>query len=405
MYKEQKVCRVCSGTLTSVLNVGEIYPSNFVAESDGEKAPLRLGICDSCKLVQLMHTVDLDSMYRKYWYKSGLNPTMVRDLTDVADSIKDLGYVEGRVLDIGANDGTLLDILGENFYRVGVDPARNIADETVMDEFINDYFPSDKIEGKFDVITSIAMFYDLPDPNTFIEGINKHLADEGVWVVQFTDLISMLKLNAVDNLCHEHLEIYSLEYLIDLFRVHNLSVFMVEYNEVNGGSIRLYVDKHNRPTHNSINYYLYKERTYFAELGGVQSALACFATRVTHARASLLTYFEETNERVFVLGASTKGNSLLQYYGLDNSVIEYALEVNEDKFGLKTVGTHIPIIAESEGLELRPDSLLILPWHFKAFFVAKLFSYLLEGGKLIVPLPEPAVGYMGKFGNIVWENL
>ena len=401
-------CRNCKGSLESVLDLGELYPSNFVETTEGEKIGLELTFCTECGLVQLNDTAELDSMYRQYWYKSGLNPTMVKALQNIVDGVKELGYTEGNILDIGANDGTLLKLFGDGYFKVGIDPALNLAEEASKHcNFINDYFPSEDLpDTKYDVITSIAMFYDLPDPNAFVEAINKYLKDDGVWIVQFTDLVSMFKLNAFDNICHEHLEYYSLTFLYEFLNKHNLSIFNVEYNQVNGGSIRLYVDKHSRPVHFSVNYCLYNEYLYMTSFANPFEA---FKERVLKAKASLKTFLYNKAklnfDKVYVLGASTKGNVLLQYYGLDTQYLKKALEVNKDKFGLKTVGSNIPIVAEERGMFDNPEFLLILPWGFTNFFVKKFDKYIRDGGQLIVPLPVPMVAYLGKYGTIVWEKI
>ena len=397
-------CRNCKKELVSVLDLGELYPSNFVETTVGEKIPLEMMVCSECGLVQLNENAELDSMYRQYWYKSSLNKTMITALQDIVGRVKEFGYTKGNILDIGANDGTLLKLFGEDYFRVGIDPALNLADEAKVncEIFINDYFPSEKLpETKFDVITSIAMFYDLPDPNSFVEAIKEYLKDDGMWVVQFTDLKSMLQLNAFDNICHEHLEYYSLSFLNTFFTKHDLSICFVEYNEVNGGSIRLYVDKKFRPVHYSVGYYLYDEYLYMTSF---YNPFEAFKERVLDVKERLMT-FMECIDNVYVVGASTKGNTLLQYYGLTDVYIKKALEVNRDKFGLKTVGTNIPIVDEDYGLKENPEFLLILPWHFTDFFLKIFSNYLMDGGKLIVPLPIPAVAYLGKYGKIVWEEI
>ena len=399
-------CRNCGGDLKEVLSLGKIYPSNFVVKTVGKPVALDLMVCESCNLVQLGETLDLDDMYRQYWYKSGLNKSMVNSLNEIVGRIKDFGYTEGAILDIGANDATLLKLIGDDFFRVGIDPALNLKEEAEQhcDLFINDYFPSKELpEMKFNVITSIAMFYDLPDPNAFVEAIKEYLDDAGMWVIQFTDLKSMLQLNAFDNLCHEHLEVYSLSFLNTFFKKHDLSIFYVEYNDVNGGSLRLFVDKNLHPKHASVNYYLYDEELYFSQF---EDPFLAFRDRILDQKQKLLKFIAETKDSlVYVLGASTKGNSLLQYYGLKYPQIKKALEVNPDKFGLKTVGSKIPIVPEAEGLEDEPEFLLCLPWHFKTFFVKKFDEYLECGGSLIFPLPEPVIVYKGFYGGITEEKL
>jgi trans-aconitate methyltransferase len=404
MVRTEKKCRVCDGSLVDLLDFGEIYPSGFVKSQEGlTKAPLVLAGCDRCGMVQLKHTVDLDLMYKEqYWYSSALNKSMVSSLENVADeAMKRQPLEEGDiVIDIGCNDGTLFDFFPEDVYKIGFDPAQNMKEsaEARCNEFINDYFNSDLLpigtHGNAKIITSIAMFYDLPRPHDFIGNVVQALAHGGVWVIQFTDLLSMLQLNAFDNICHEHLEYYRLIDLVNIFREHNLEIFDLEYNSVNGGSLRVYVShKSARETAPIVHQMLEYERTYFTSL---KDPFAAFQKRIKIAELGLKQFLEtnkEAGKRTFLLGASTKGNTLLQIWGLTNEDFEYALEVNPDKFGLRTVGSDIPIISEEEGMAKDPDNLLLLPWHFSNSIIPKLESFMDGNGMLLLPLPSFTLNY------------
>ena len=401
--KREEKCRVCSGKLQDVETLGELYPSDFVeVQSDYTPYPLVLSQCIVCNLVQLRYTVSLDSMYRQYWYRSGLNRSMVADLKDVA--VKSLKRVELKdndtVLDIGCNDATLFDFIPDNVIKVGFDPARNLSKEAEKkcDVFVEEYFNEADYQEigigmyKAKLITSIAMFYDLLDPMKFVESVKNVLADDGIWTIQFTDLFSMMKINAFDNICHEHLEYYTLDYLEWLLAKFDLEVFDAEYNKVNGGSLRVYVahrgHKKRKPTVDK----LWNEE--FEYLNSDEGSLENFFKRIKiigFNLMSLLHTFKENRMIIHALGASTKGNTLLQYFGLDNEIIDYAAEINEDKFGLKTVGSNIEIISEKESLEINPNYYFCLPWHFKETFKENFKEYLDNGGALIFPLPEPHI--------------
>lgn len=402
-------CRICkSNNYKSVLNLGSIYPSNFVSDSPNiEPKPLHLVQCNNCNLVQLEETFDLDVMYKEhYWYRSGLNSGMVNSLKEIVDQIK-LRKPEceiKQVLDIGCNDGTLLSFYGDNVWKVGVDPSKNVKESAskICNYFINDYFGAESLRVfhcgkihryyKFDVITSIAMFYDLENPNQFVSDIKKVLDVGGIWVIQFTDLLSMLKCNAFDNACHEHLEYYTLDVLHNLLLSHGLEIFDVEYNNVNGGSVRVYVRHLNSARFEATDKL--KDALEYEYIYLTKHPIEEFSNKILQEKSTLLKLISDiknSNETIYVLGASTKGNTLLQHYGLTSDTIDKALEVNKDKFGLKTIGTNIPIIDEEIGIKEKPDYLLVLPWFYRDFFINKFKDYIMAGGKIIFPLPSVTV--------------
>jgi hypothetical protein len=389
-------CRSCGGLLKSSLILDDIYPSGFVrGDEQLTKQPLVLATCESCNLVQLMHDYDLDLMYRQYWYSSALNKSMVSSLKDIVEDIESRDSFGGKVVvDIGTNDGTLL-----TFYKtspsekIGFDPALNLKERAEVNctRFINDYFSADNypVGDKAMVITAIAMFYDLPDPNGFIRDIKKILDRNGIFVIQLTDLYSMVRIRAIDNICHEHLEYYSFRVLYDMFMENGLEVFDASYNDVNGGSIRVFVGYPSRhPVNPQVYEYLKIEEDYFNLVGDPLKFLETETSIQFQTLYLFLRRMKKEGKTGFVLGASTKGNTLLQLYGLDKDYFQYAAEVNPDKFGLQTVGTGIEIIPEELAMELNPDYFLILPWHFKDFLIEKHKDYFERGGTFVFPLPH-----------------
>lgn len=415
IIEERSTCRVCDGVLNTVFDLGGIYPSNFINDDEElQKAPLCLSQCNKCNLIQLKHTVELDSMYRQYWYRSSLNPSMVRDLQDVVSNIEQLIELNDKdvVIDIGANDGTMLSMYqNKNLVTIGIDPALNLQNraEKNCSFFINDYFSAEQLKAfpKAKVITSIAMFYDLEDPHSFVEDIKNSLAEDGIWVVQFTDLLSMLRANAFDNICHEHLEYYALKDLVMLFQHHDLRIFDVSYNTVNGGSIRAYVchNKSNRPTDIRVPDFLKEELNYFSDF---TNPIASFKLRVEDIKSIVMDYIRDlriNGNRIALMGASTKGNTLLQYFGLDDYYIDHAAEVNEDKFGLKTAGTNIRIISQDDSMWIPPQYYFIPIWHFASNLISRNTEYLEKGGKFIIPMPKPSVINMNNKGEIIWQEL
>jgi SAM-dependent methyltransferase len=420
MYQEE--CRICDGELVDKFSLGNLYPSGFMkpGEQWPDKASLTLTECQECSLVQLRHTVPLDSMYKQYWYRSGLNASMKTDLQDIVESIERRTVLGAGdiVLDIGCNDGTLFDYYkaGDSLVKIGYDPALNLAEEVSQRDifFINDYFSADWILERFGyqsvkVITAIAMFYDLPDPNWFLQEIKKILAHDGIFVVQFTDLLSMLKLNAFDNICHEHLEYYSLDVLRWLMRKNGLRIFHVEYNKVNGGSIRAYIEHDNNlPNAASVLNAARAEYQYFKQFN---NPLVAFGKRVAEIKEIVLHYlWNARNEggitEIHTLAASTKGNTLLQYFGITDKIIPYAAEINSEKFGLVTVGSNISILSEEESIKRKPEIYVVLPWHFEDTFTKFLQRIDIHPKPLLLfPLPEPRIYYREDSGVYTWTSL
>lgn len=398
MVDEQN-CRICDGELKIVLDLGEIYPSTFLREdekiSEDAKAPLVLAECKECRLVQLKHTIDLDLMYRQYWYNSSLNKSMVSSLKDIVAEIESKVTLEfgDKVLDIGCNDGALLGLYSNSeLMKVGYDPALN-TQRTGEFKLINDYFSADSFTGrKAKAITAIAMLYDLPDPNKFVEDVKQVLADDGIFVIQLTDLMSMFKVCAFDSICHEHLEYYKLSDVINLLRKHELDVIDVSYNDVNGGSVRItachegaYLPKP------SVVSSIVDEREFF-KTNTIDTFKKCIDTTKMKVQ-TFLKWAEGHGHRVYLLGASTKGNSLLQICGVTCEQIPFAAEVNKEKFGLRTVGSNIRIISEEEALIKHPDYFIVAIWHFRDSILRnpKMLDYLKSNGRLIFPLPTLSV--------------
>lgn len=403
-------CRVChSENLAFILSLGSIYVSDFVTDrvSTSEKTyPLELVICDpaadGCGLLQLRHTVDPSKMYRFYYYHSGTNAMMRKALADIATSAdKRAGLKKGdMVIDIGCNDGTLLrSYTKKGLKLVGFDPAKNLVPEARVGttKIINDYFNYEAFEENFPgkkakVITSIAMFYDLDDPNKFVSDVVKCLRPDGLWIIQMSYLPLMLEMNAFDNICHEHLEYYSLYSLQNLLKRHGLRVVDVELNDVNSGSFRVYIHQEDHPgTKEGAKRVKALEKQEEKQRLSEKETYFKFASRVDAIREDvyhLVNTEVKKGKTVYVYGASTKGNTLLQYFDLDHRLIKGASERNPDKFGKKTVGTLIPIVSEDEARRAKPDYFLVLPWHFLQIFIRQEKKYLRSGGRFIVPLPK-----------------
>ena len=418
MHEEARTitsCRSCgSSSLQNILSLGSMYVSAFVADHEEQKEmkkyPLELVLCNEksggCGLLQLRHTVPSEVMYRNYWYRSGTNQTMTDELYGIVAAASRITNIQSDdiVLDIGCNDGTLLSAYGKTGpKRIGFEPARNLVPvaslhaDTVINDFFNFKAWNTNIPGgKAKIITAIAMFYDLDDPNTFVGDAAKCLDPEGVFVIQMSYLPLMLSQNAFDNICHEHLEYYSLLSLEPLLQRYGLEVFDVETNDTNGGSFRIFMRHRGGGGALAVRAGAAERvlamRETEAKLGLTEREIYDdFVARVTDLKKRTVDFIaSETKggKRVYVYGASTKGNTLLQFYGLDAALIPFAAERSQYKWGKKTVGSFIPIISEEVARSEKPDYFLVLPWHFLPEFRNREKNYLESGGKFIVPLPE-----------------
>ena len=389
-------CRLCdSNNLHDVFSIGEQYINDFVPPErvgKGLKAPLDLVMCEQCSLLQLRHTAPQELLYaRYYWYRSGVTDTMRRALRNITEQIESMVDLKAGdvVLDIGANDGTLLATYTKHgIYRVGCEPANNLIDMLkqntpyVMHDFWNYERYMELARGwgfgKAKVITAIGMFYDLEDPNKFIKDAQRALADDGVFVAQLMCLTPMLEKNDLGNICHEHLEYYSLESLKYLFEKNGLEMFKIEENDVNGGSYRIFA-RHYKKT--GITF---KEKF-------TRNDILAFAKRLEENRKRCVEFIKAEvakGKKVYVYGASTKGNVILQYYGLDHTLITAAAERSPEKWGKYTIGSWIPIVSEEEARKANPEYFLVLPWAFFDEFYKREAEWRSHGGQFIVPLPE-----------------
>ncbi len=401
-------CRVCNHEpLEEIISLGRQPLINFV-DKPSEKiysAPLDLVICNKnsggCGLVQLKHTVPPELLYKRFWYKSGVNRTMRDALQDVVTKTSKLVDLESHdiVVDIGSNDSTLLRFFSnKDLFLVGFEPATNLMKEArkgttkIFNDFFNyAIFKEEFKNKKAKVITSISMFYDLEDPNKFVDDLVKMLDDNGVCVIQMNYLLTMLENNAFDNIVHEHLEYYSLKSLEHLLTQHNLEVFDLETNELNGGSIRTYI-KHKvcmkYPISEKVQQMRDKEEKMALEDPQTYNEFAQRITKLKNKTYEFIKNEVDKGKKVYVYGASTRGSTLLQFFNLSNNLINKAADRNPNKWNKKIAGTDILIVSEEEARNDVPDYFLILPWYFINEFIEREKEYLNKGGKFIVPLPE-----------------
>jgi len=389
-----KSCRLCKNIkLKKVYNFGNHYVSNFVNKNyiyRGIRAPLNLVYCKKCKLLQLEHSAPQEIMYKKfYWYKSGITKTMRDGLKELYQDIKKNCKLNPGdvVLDIGANDGTLLKYFKKDkIITIGCEPANNLKKELKKNchYVINDFWDSKHLKKiptkyqKLKVISAIGMFYDLEDPSEFIKHAANALDEDGIFVAQLMCSQSMFKTNDLGNICHEHLEYYSYNSLKYLFEKNGLKIFKINENKINGGSYRIYCKKNIKK---SIKY---NEQTGYKEI-------IKFIKRVKKNRKITLSFIKEKTrlgKKIFLYGASTKGNTLLQYYGLTYKEIPYAAERTKVKWGKYTIGSGVKIISEEKARKLNPDYFFVMPYGFIDEFIKREKKWLKMGGKFILPYPK-----------------
>jgi SAM-dependent methyltransferase len=408
----RQTCRSCgSSALSKVIDLGEQYIQGSFIKDGYEtpplrKIPLQLVRCDptrdqaACGLLQTSLTVPPEILYSTYWYRSGTNRTMRDHLKGIADTAVHLmGSSIGRALDIGCNDGTLLACYPDSIKKFGIDPSNAVESIDGDIAVVRDRFPSPELtattgDRSFDIITSIAMFYDLEDPIAFVRGVRDALATEGLWIFEMSYMPSMLRTNSYDTICHEHLEYYSLATIEFVLASAEMKLFGASLNEINGGSIRCYA------TH-AANF-KFKEQALADELSRLRRLefdLALdtdkpyrdFQDKVDAHKSELTRLVKDlkrAGKRIHVYGASTKGNVILQFCGIDSTLIDFAADRNPDKWGAHTIGTDIPIISEDESRQMKPDYYLVLPWHFRAEFVERERTTMHQGTKFIFPLPN-----------------
>lgn len=397
--------------MKELFSLGKLYPSDFLKPGEQPRCePVEMKLISTdFGAVRLEKTAPAAAMYGRYWYRSGINYTMRNELEKIVDSIfqvfSDSMGTNDVWLDIACNDGTLLSYV-KSMITVGIDPA----DDTFKKEAekygqiiqnyfsANAYFQAQKAPAK--VITSIAMFYDLEEPEKFIQDIDKVLDKNGLWVMQMSYSPLMIEQMAFDNICHEHIYYYSLFNIKYLLEANGFKIMDCGLNDVNGGSFRLYIMKQDadhtkfgtQPYRDVCNFRVKSMLAYESTLNLSDPATwQRFFWQILELKKQVLNFIlgaKAEGKKIWGYGASTKGNTMLQYFGLDNTIIDGIADRSEKKWGLRTAGTNIPVYSEADMRAAKPDYLLMLPWHFIHEFIDREKAYLASGGKFIVPCPE-----------------
>ena len=397
-------CRLCKNTTTTdIISLGEQYiTSRFPLYGDFStpKTSITLCMCESCGLVQLRETTDCNELYEyEYGYRSGISNTMRTHLKQYQEEIlTKIQLSKGDIIvDIGSNDSTMLQYYSNDIRRIGVDPTGKQFSQYYGEvELLPTYFTQENFTNTFGnihpkMVSSICMFYDLPDPVQFAKDIHSILHEDGIWTCEQSYLPTMIKTNSIDTICHEHLEYYSLHQVKDIADRAGFSIIDVKFNDSNGGSFRVYFAKNTSSVHITnttlVNAILAEEYEY-----GIMNLdlYRKFMENVNNEVNKLRNFIENVianGKSVYIYGASTKGNCLLQYAKLDETYMKYAVERNPNKIG-KMTSTGIEIISEEKMRENPPDYLFVLPWHFRDEIIVRENTFLENGGQFIFPFPH-----------------
>ena len=398
-------CRVCDGsTLTEVMDFGEQYLASAFVESNQEhpladvRVPLSTVLCGNCGLLQLKQTVKRDLLFTEYFYRSGTNPMMRRALQDIAEDVtRRVDLAPGDlVVDLGCNDGSLLELFPNDLRRLGVEPAKNISWDGLDPSItvVNDFFSGSRVletsgGNLAKIVTSVAMLYSVEDLNTFVSEAKAVLDSEGIWCVQVSYLPATIQSLSFFDVCHEHLFYFTLKTLDQVMRMQGLRIFDASLNDVNGGSLRVFVvhEQSEKTVTSNVSRLLAEEE----ELGlDRPTVFEEFIASVCNLRDKTRRYIiEEVNQGNLVvgLGASTKGNVLLQFFDIDKHLLPYISERNPDKVSLRTLGTDIELVSEDRAHQLRPSTMLVLIWFFKEELIRRERQFLESGGQLLFPMP------------------
>ena len=397
-------CRICdSKNLKPVISLGEQYiTSRFPNYGDFStpKTPIDLCICKDCRLLQLYQTTIQSELYEyEYGYRSGISNTMREHLKKYQEEILSIVQLnEGDVIvDIGSNDSTMLQYYSDKLKRIGVDPTGNQFKEYYGNvELLSTYFTHQNFSNiygdtKCKLVSSISMFYDLPQPVQFAKDIYNILDNDGIWTCEQSYLLSMLKTNSIDTICHEHLEYYSLHQIKEIADRSNFKIIDIKFNDCNGGSFRIYFAKKDSSLYKEnidlINKILKDEIEYGVHDDNIFKHFMDNCDNQINKLKKIIDVVNKNNKKIYIYGASTKGNCLLQYGNITENDVKYAVERNPKKEG-KMTSTGIRIIMEDQMRKEQPDYLLVLPWHFKNEIIQRESDFLEKGGQLIFPFPE-----------------
>ena len=367
--------------------------------------PLHARVCDQCFLVQLDEYVAPADIFTEYAYFSGFSDSWLKHASNYVDMITErLGLDEGSsVVELASNDGYLLQyFVKKGIPALGIEPAANVAKSaeekgvpTIVEFFGAELARRLVAEGKSaNLVLGNNVLAQVPDINSFVEGIKILLAPGGVVTIEFPHLLQLMDQNQFDTIYHEHFSYFSFHTSEKIFAAHGMTLFDVEELPSHGGSLRIYgrhSDDESKPiTDRAIAL---REREIEAGLASLD-AYRKFREQVEATKRDLLEFLIEKRREgktIIGYGAPGKGNTLLNYCGIRTDFLEYTVDRNPYKQGTGLPGTHIPVHPPEKIAETKPDYILILPWNLKDEIAAQL-AYTAEwGAKLVVPIPRVKV--------------
>ncbi len=364
--------------------------------------PLDVYFCSVCSLVQITDVVPPEVMFTNYPYVTGTSQTMKNNLSELCErATYSIAMQENDlVIDIGSNDGTLLSYFkSSGFSTLGIEPASNIAKlasengiETLQSFFTNDTCSQIlKTHGKAKIITGTNVFAHVDDINGFIKCTKRVLHPDGILIIEVPYIPDMLKKLEFDTIYHEHLSYFSLSALNTLFTGHSMSIVNVDKLTVHGGSIRIYIS----PIGNQHCPYLEELLDEETKLGISDINLYVkFADEVNKLKSQLKTMLsdlKQTGKKITAYGAPAKGNILLNYCGIDNTILDCVFDNTPFKQNLFTPGTHIPVVSDSTFQQSNTDFCLLLAWNYEKEILDKENEYLENGGAFVIPIPYPRI--------------
>ena len=401
-------CKYCNNSLEHIfIDLGEqpLCNNNIpfsLVKTEEEKYPLQTFICDSCFLVQVGHSISPKVIYDNYTYFSSYSAYWLNHIKKYCDNVTSRFNLTKNsfVVEIASNDGYLLkNFLGNHIPCLGIEPSLTVAEAAQKDGVptLTEFFSakiSDKVKsdyGKADLIIANNVFAHVPEINDFTLGIKNLLKPNGVFTIEFPYLLELMKNSQFDTIYHEHFFYYSLYSVSKILAKQNLKIFDIEKLATHGGSLRLFVT-HNKNTK-------YKVEKSVLELQNEEKKLGVnnlefyknFAKRIEEIKQIFITEINKIkkgNKKIAAYGAPGKGNTLLNYYGINKDIIDFTVDRNPIKQNTFLPGSKIPVYAPEKIAESKPDYVVILPWNLKDEIMESLKYIKQWGGKFIIPIPQ-----------------